>query len=279
MITKLSTNMSNMTHIIPNRYSVYFVGGYVRDKLLGIESKDIDMVFVINQTDLTNSDLTNSDLTNSDLTISQGFIEMKQFLISNNYKIFLEKPEMLTIRAKFPSDHKWSSMTTDFILAKKEINTETDSTILIGTLEDDLSRRDLTINAIAETIDGKIIDPFGGISDLENRILKTPIDPLITLLDDPLRFFRILRFSMTKQCMIMPELEKAMLNELVIEKLFNPKIISKERIREELTKMFKYNTIQTIRILTEFDTKIPHFMESIFNNFGCWLKPTTEIAK
>lgn len=86
---------------------IYKVGGCVRDKILGVKTNDIDFTYV-------------SD--NPNQTITEGFIEMKLYLEENKFKIFLATQEMLTIRAKFPSDHKYKNMVADFVLARGEIN-------------------------------------------------------------------------------------------------------------------------------------------------------------
>lgn len=257
---------------ITNRYEMYIVGGYVRDKLLGIESKDIDFCFVINKEP------------NEYISIENGFQEMKQWLCKEGFTIFLETPTMLTIRAKFPQtqDHNKmfstkyinTGLTADFVLARKEVYLDPNSrqpVVELGTLYDDLERRDFTVNAMAYDLNGNLIDLFNGIADLNNCILKTPIDPCITMKDDPLRVLRAMRFCVTKDFTISNELNEAISNNIIIEKLFN--VVSKDRIREELHKMFKYSTVKTINLLVEYDKKIPNFLKNIFDD-NMWLKPT-----
>ena len=264
----------NKTSIMNMKCELYVVGGYVRDKLLGIESKDIDFCFVINQL-------------NEQITIDQGFQIMKQWLIDNDFSIFLETPKMLTIRAKFGSKtdigfnflSNTKQTTADFVLARKESYpdpTTRQPIVEIGTLYDDLERRDFTVNAMAIDSNGKQIDLFNGINDLHNKILKTPINPSITMLDDPLRVLRALRFCITKQFYISEELNDAIINTQVIDKLFN--VVSKDRIREELQRMFMYSTTDTINILVTYDKKIHNFMSRIFDG-DMWLKPTNEKIK
>jgi tRNA nucleotidyltransferase/poly(A) polymerase len=242
---------------------IYIVGGYVRDKLLGIQSKDIDFCFV-------------SYIEN--ISLDDGYQQMKRWIQKEDYKIFLEVPSMVTIRANIKNmdNNKFGSTTADFVLARKEISYSDNSRhpeLTIGTLFDDLARRDFTINAMAEDLNGNLYDFFGGAEDIKNKILRTPLNPYKTLLDDPLRLLRALRFSITKEFIICDELLNAMSDEKILDKLFN--VVSTDRIREELYKMFSYSTPKTIHLLTEIDAKIPNFINRLFSN-GLWLKPTNK---
>ncbi len=241
---------------------IYIVGGYVRDKLLGIKSKDIDFCFV-------------SYIEN--ISLDDGFQQMKQWIQKEGYQIFLETPSMVTIRANIKNmDNNFGSTTADFVLARKEISYSNNSRhpeLTIGTLFDDLARRDFTINAMAEDLNRNLYDFFGGAQDLKNKILRTPLNPYKTLLDDPLRLLRALRFSITKEFIICDELLNAMSDEKILDKLFN--VVSADRIREELYKMFRYSTSKTIHLLTEIDAKIPNFIGRLFSN-GLWLNPTNK---
>ena len=252
-----------------SNHKIYFVGGYVRDKILGIKSKDVDFVFVIDNCD------------NTKLTIEEGFNIMNNWLISEGFSIFLSTSSVLTIRAKFPQSAnylKFNGLTADFVLARKEeyIDGSRKPIVKIGTLKDDLERRDFTINAIAMDLDGNIIDLFDGLSDLDKMILRTPLDPYITLNDDPLRLLRALRFNITKKMSFEPKLMNQIENPEIINKLFT--LVSGERIREELQKMFEYSTPDTLRLLTKIDIRVPNFINRLFSN-GLWLKPTTEKNK
>lgn len=253
------------------KYQIYAVGGCVRDQLLGINSNDIDFCFVINQNQ------------GETISIEDGFQMMKQWLQNEGFKIFLETPNMLTIRAKFPSKTTYSNFyngtTADFVLARKEISYDINSrkpVVEIGTLEDDLLRRDFTINAMAKDLDGNIIDLFNGQEDLHERILRTPRDAKLTLLDDPLRILRALRFCVTRHLTIHGDIIDAMHNEIIQDKLFN--VVSSDRIRDELTKMFKYSTPRTLDLLNKINEQIPHFINLLFKD-GLWLKPTSEKVK
>jgi len=236
------------------------VGGCVRDGLLGVKSKDIDFTFVLD---------------NLDQTVEQGFAEMEQWMNDKGFKIFVTKPDMFTIRAKFPLDSPHAGLDADFVMARKETGyiSGTRTPILeLGTLEDDLIRRDFTLNAMARDEDGTLIDLFGGQEDLNNGILRTPLDPKITLMDDPLRIMRALRFSITRGFDIHPDIYYAMEQPEILEKL--RVTVSAERIRDELFKMLKHDTPKTIRRLHDIeDYRIPGFIDLVFGR-GLWLEPT-----
>ena len=240
---------------------IYKVGGCVRDRLLGLDSKDIDFTFVLD------------DLNQS---VGEGFDEMTKYLQSEGYEIFLSTSEMFTIRAKFPVNHKFKGMVADFVMARKEVG-YTEGTrrpiLKLGNLEDDLVRRDFTLNAMAEDIDGNLIDLFDGQWALENRLLITPRDASITMLDDPLRLLRAFRFSITKGFTITPRIWETCLMDSVVDKL--EQVVSGERIREEVFKMFKHNTIETLDLMREINNINPRIIEIMFGK-GMWLKPTFE---
>lgn len=241
---------------------IFKVGGCVRDKLLGIESKDIDFTFVLDD----------------ERTVEEGFEIMKDWLDDHDFTIFLSTPECFTIRAKFPSGHKNEGMVADFVLARKEVGYEegTRRPILeIGTLEDDLIRRDFTVNAIAEDEDGMLIDPFGGGQDIIDGVLRTPMDPMVTLMDDPLRILRAFRFSLTKNFLMDEKLQAAISQREAWDKM--KLVVSQERIREELTKCFKHDTISTLGMLFVIEEQIPGVVADILLANGLWLKPTTEL--
>ena len=240
---------------------LFTVGGCVRDKLLGLKSKDIDFTFVCEDSQ----------------TVEGGWIEMSSWMKINGFEIFLETPDCFTIRAKFPKDHKNAGLVADFVMARKEVGYThgTRRPILeLGTLEDDLIRRDFTLNAMAEDEDGNLIDLFGGQEDLKAGILRTPIPAGQTMMDDPLRFLRALRFSITKGFSIHTDIFKAMEQSDIKEKL--RVTVSAERIREEVFKMMKHDTVKSLKLLHQVDQEfLPGFIELVFDR-GLWLKPTFE---
>jgi poly(A) polymerase len=235
---------------------IFKVGGCVRDGLLGVKTKDIDFTFVLD------------DLNK---TVEQGFQEMEQWMVDQGFTIFLSVPEMFTIRAKFPVDHKFAKLDADFVMARKEIGyvEGTRRPILeLGTLEDDLLRRDFTVNAMAEDEDGNIIDLFDGKLDLERMVLITPKAPQITFDEDPLRIIRAIRFSITKGFSL-KYLDYYISNYNYEDKMG---VVSIERIREELLKCFKHDTLRTLEMLDYF----PVLKQYVFKNNVLWLKPTFE---
>jgi tRNA nucleotidyltransferase/poly(A) polymerase len=242
---------------------IFKVGGCVRDKLLGVESKDIDFTFVLD---------------NLDQTIEEGFESMTSWLEHERFSIFLSTPDCFTIRAKFPKGDKNEGIVADFVMARKEIGyvPGTRQPILVlGTLEDDLIRRDFTLNALAEGEDGKLIDLFEGREDLDAKVLRTPLPASQTMMDDPLRFLRALRFSITKGFAIHIDIFEAMgQRPEIMEKL--KKVVSAERIRDEVFKMMKHDTVKTLELFRDVEKILPGFTKLVFGR-GLWLKPTFEL--
>lgn len=238
---------------------IYKVGGYVRDYLLGLESKDIDFTFVLD---------------NLEQTVEEGFQQMIDYLKENGYYIFLTTPEMYTIRAKFPQDHIYKGLTADFVMARKEIGYIEGTRrpeLVLGTLYDDLLRRDFTINAMAQDLDGTIIDPFNGQEDLKQRVLKTPQSVKKSFDDDPLRILRAIRFAITKNMNI----GIGMWNTIeAYDYDARMSLVSTERIREELYKCFKHNTPQTLWYLSKFRTLSEYIFDDRRSDNKLWLEPT-----
>lgn len=244
-----------------NLFKFYEVGGKIRDELLGLSNKDVDYVAVPNKV-----------LLREDASAEDVFMSLLEYLVEEGFKIFLVTNECYTIRAKFPDNYKYTGV-ADFVMARKEVgyvpNTRT-PIVKPGTLYDDLSRRDFTVNALAKDPDtGEIIDYFDGIKDLENGILRTPLDPVRTFNDDPLRILRGIRFAITKGFTLDYTVGAVIETYPYSEKMH---VVSEERIREELYKCFKCSTIDTITYLTTY-YRLYHY---IFRNTNLWLKPTSE---
>tara|TARA_R110000737_G_scaffold106935_1_gene139707 strand:+ start:134 stop:868 length:735 start_codon:yes stop_codon:yes gene_type:complete len=238
---------------------IFKVGGCIRDKFLGVDSKDIDFTFVLD------------DLSG---TVEEGFQVMTNWMTERGFEIFLNTPDCFTIRAKFPKDHQFTGLVADFVMARKEVGyiDGTRRPILeLGTLGDDLLRRDFTVNALAEDIDGTIIDLFGGIEDLAAGILRTPLDAHVTMMDDPLRILRALRFTITKDLTMSTDIWEAIKQPGILNKL--ELTVSGQRIREEIEKMMRFDTVRSFRLLMDVDNIIPGFLELIFKD-GMWLIPT-----
>ena len=241
-------------------FTFYEVGGRVRDEILGLESKDIDYVAVPTEELLKDV---------SSAHIMFGILE--GYLREEGFEVFLVTPDCFTIRAKFPAGHRHQGV-ADFVMSRKEIGyipgTRTPM-VVPGTLFDDIQRRDFTLNALAKDDEGKIIDFFGGLEDLKSGILITPLDCEITFNDDPLRILRAIRFSIIKGFEIPDKMWHTIYHYDYTNKMG---VVSLERIREELFKCLKHDTLETLERLRQF----PHLAEYIFKDNALWLKPTME---
>lgn len=188
----------------------YVIGGFVRDIYLGRESKDIDVV-----------------------TIGKG-IELAELV----HKQLGDEAHLSVFKNFGTAQVKINDLEIEFVGARREsYNRDSRKPIVEdGTLEDDQNRRDFTINALAIGLSksnfGKLLDPFNGVSDIENKILRTPLEPGITYSDDPLRMMRAIRFSSQLGFTI----EKESLDAISKNKE-RIKIVSKERITDELNKI------------------------------------------
>ena len=246
-------------------FKFYEVGGCVRDEILGLKSKDIDYVAV-----------PSDDLLKDVSSAHTMFGILEGYLKEEGFELFLVTPDCFTIRAKFPKNHKYQGV-ADFVMARKEVGYIPDTRqpiIVPGTLYDDLQRRDFTLNALAKDENGDIIDYFEGMWALENKMLLTPLEARVTMMDDPLRLLRAMRFSITKGFTISPRIWETLLMDGIIEKL--EKVVSQERIRDEVYKMMKHDTIKTLDLFEKIKYTNPKLLEIIFSR-GMWLKPTTEL--
>jgi poly(A) polymerase len=241
-------------------FTFYEVGGKIRDEILGLQSKDVDYVAVPNET-----------LLKEYTEALDMFQVLTDYLTDEKFEIFLNTPGCFTIRAKFPDGHKYKGV-ADFVMARKEIGyipgTRT-PIVRPGTLFDDLERRDFTLNAMAKGEDGKIIDFFNGMEDLSNMVLRTPLDCKVTFDDDPLRILRAIRFSITKGFTIPHEMWREMYYYNYDEKMG---VVSTERIKDELFKCFKHDTMETLEALNVY----PNLRDYVFRDTKLWLKPTME---
>jgi len=234
---------------------IYEVGGCVRDRILGVDCKDIDFTFVLDD---------------KNQSVESGFMSMDLWLRKNGYTVYNSTPRCFTIKAKFPKGHKHEGLTADFVMARKEIGyyEGTRRPILeLGTLEDDLIRRDFTLNAMALDEDENLIDLFDGVKDLKMGILRTPRPCQLTFDEDPLRILRCERFCITKGFRMTDDIEVAIKNYDYESKM---QVVSNERIQDELTKCFKFDTLKTILMLNEF----PELRDYVFNHTKMWLKPS-----
>ncbi len=199
----------------------YLVGGYVRDIFLDQPSDDIDCVVV-----------------GSGIKIAT---ELKKRLDKRAYLSVFKN--FGTAQVKIMSSGNRPPLEIEFVGARRESYQRDSRKPIVedGTLEDDQNRRDFTINAMAICLNkdrfGELIDPFGGLDDLWDGIIRTPLDPDITFSDDPLRMLRCIRFATRFNFLIEDETFNAL--ERNVERL---KIISKERISEELNKILMTKT-------------------------------------
>lgn len=254
-------------------FKFYEVGGKIRDELLGLTNKDVDYVAVPSEELLRNIEeaqcLVDGIYPN---TANAVFTMLESHLRKEGFEIFLVTPDCYTIRAKFPEGYKYQGV-ADFVMARKEVGYVPGTRTPIvepGNLYDDLSRRDFTVNAMAKDPDtGEIIDYFGGLEDIKEKLLRTPLPPIVTFDDDPLRILRGIRFSITKRLRVSEDMWQAMKAYDYFDKM---PVVSEERIREELTKCFKCNSSLTLGWLSE----LTDLRDYIFKNTNLWLKPTNE---
>ncbi|MES2382310.1 MAG: HD domain-containing protein [Bacteroidota bacterium] len=187
----------------------YLIGGYVRDLILDRASKDIDVVVI-----------------GDALPLAKSFAlrnKQSDFAIFKNFGTAMVKTD------------EWQ---VEFVGSRKE-SYQADSRkpkVFAGTLADDQNRRDFTINALAICLNenrfGEFVDPFGGLEDIQQKLIRTPLEPAITFSDDPLRMLRAIRFASQLNFTIVPATFDAIKNNA--ERI---KIISFERISEELNKI------------------------------------------
>jgi putative nucleotidyltransferase with HDIG domain len=193
----------------------YVVGGYVRDIFLERPTNDIDVVVV-----------------GSGIQVAS---ELKQMLG--------RKAHLSVFRNFGTAQVKWRDTEVEFVGARRESYSRNSRKPIVedGTLEDDQNRRDFTINAMAVCLNanrfGELVDPFYGIEDLEDGVIRTPLDPDITFSDDPLRMMRCIRFATQLNFMIDDETFEAL--ERNADRI---KIVSGERIKDELNKIMMTST-------------------------------------
>ena len=193
--------------------SAYVVGGFVRDYLLGIQNDDIDVVVE-----------------------GSGIEFAKVFANKVNGKLsYYENYGTAMVR--------FGDQEVEFVGARKEMYERGSRKPIVeeGTLYDDISRRDFTINAMALSLNqdnyGELIDYFNGFEDLGNKIIKTPLEPSITFSDDPLRMFRAVRFLTKLPGFVLDPVTK----DGIISNVERTNILTRERITGEIEKMLSYH--------------------------------------
>ena len=210
-------------------FKTYVIGGYVRDLYLNRKSKDVDFVTVGSGIQLAQA--VKERLKNSSLSIFKNFGTAQ--IKTNDWEF-------------------------EFVGARKESYDRKSRKPKVedGTFEDDIHRRDFTINTLAISLQkndfGSLIDTFNGLMDLENKIIRTPLNPTITFQDDPLRMMRAIRFATQLDFEIEPLTKKSLSTEVK-----SLSIISQERITEELNKII-LSTKPSIGFKYLFDSKLLH---------------------
>ena len=215
-----------------NNVKVYIVGGYVRDLILQREKSEIDFLVVGDGPDFAEK-----------LANRLGAKNVTQF-------------------KNFGTAHfKYRNIDFEFVGARKEsYNRDSRNPVVeVGTFDEDINRRDFTINTLSISLNkenfGEVIDKFNGLSDIENKIIKTPLDPGITFDDDPLRIMRAFRFASQLEFDVTDEIMKA--SEELAERL---KIVSQERITDEFLKILA-SPKPSVGLILLYRTKV---MEVIF---------------
>jgi len=215
----------------------YVIGGFVRDFFLQRgTAKDIDVVAV-----------------GSGIELAQKVSE----LLPN-------RPKVQVFKTYGTAMLRFKDVEIEFVGARKESYTEESRNpeVSIGTLQDDQNRRDFTINALALSLNeknfGELLDPFNGTKDLENKIIKTPLNPNITYSDDPLRMMRAVRFATQLNFVIEAE------SLASISKNGNRlKIITRERIVDELNKIMSSKKPSIGFLLLEQTGLLVHILPEI----------------
>ncbi len=192
-----------------NKLETYVIGGYVRDLILDIPSKDIDFV-----------------VAGSGIDLAQ---KVADYLHCKNVQYFKNFGTAMV---------RYRGVELEFVGARKESYDRNSRKPIVenGTIHDDQLRRDFTINALAISLNqsnfGELTDPFDGLGDLQRGIIRTPLDPDITFSDDPLRMLRAIRFACRLNFTIFKETEEA-----IARNAKRLEIVSKERIVDELNKI------------------------------------------
>jgi len=222
-----------------NAIEAYVIGGFVRDLFLHRPSKDIDIVVLGN---------------------GIAFAELLGAQMKTKVNVFKNFGTAML---------RYHDLELEFVGARKESYRSDSRKPIVedGTIEDDQLRRDFTINALAISLNkenyGALVDPFNGLDDLDNRLIRTPQDPEITFSDDPLRMMRAIRFASQLNFTID---QKAL--DAITKQKARISIVSKERITDELNKII-LSPIPSVGFNYLFDTGLLHLIfPQMANLFG-----------
>ena len=210
---------------------VYVVGGYVRDSILGREDQDIDIV-----------------------VMGDGIAFAREFAED------IGAPTVVPFERFGTAAVPLSGGKVEFVGARRERYTadSRNPNVTAGTMDDDLRRRDFTVNAIAASINGDsygtLLDPFGGRADIAARLLRTPLDPEQTFEDDPLRILRAIRFAAQLGFTVSPETLAAV--KKMRERL---SVVSQERVTDEFLKILR-SPLPSVGLRLLFDTGVLHIV-------------------
>ena len=208
----------------------YVIGGFVRDKILGRNTKDIDIVCV-----------------GDGIQLAEAFA-----------KSLHPKAQVAVYKNFGTAQVKTDTFEVEFVGARKESyrSESRNPEVEQGTLVDDQNRRDLSINAMAISLNaqnyGDLIDPFDGMNDLQSQWLRTPLDPVQTFIDDPLRMMRTIRFAAQLDFTVDPIALSS-----ITENAARIDIISQERITDELNKIILCQK-PSVGFLLLYQTKLLH---------------------
>lgn len=222
---------------------LYEVGGTVRDKFMGIPNKDNDFAVECD-----------------------SFAEMRYYILSHGGSIYQERPQFGTIRGQYPGLGD-----ADFTMCRKDgfySDGRHPDSVMPGSILDDLARRDFTMNAIAKDLDtGEFIDPYDGRGDIEYGIIKCVGNTADRMNEDALRILRAMRFSITKNMRLHIDILD------FLNPMYQPEYllanVSRERIYEEMRKMFAASTIRSWQMMSRF----PHIFMFCFDKMGIYLAP------
>lgn len=259
------------TQQFPVNPTLWVVGGFVRDVYLGSRSKDVD--FAIE---------------------AFSYEEMKQWLVDTypGINITREDPVYGRLIAGIPSRHlNWTAkeyevmhgklpkeIYADFVLSRSEgdySDGRHPDHVTPANIELDLARRDFTMNAIAvNDATGTVFDPYNGVVHAEQHIITCVGHPHERFTEDVVRLLRLYRFMVTKNMARSP----VIVGDVIVNSEQYAELLSKpifhDRIRDELEKMLRFDTLKTMEVLTK---KVPaSILDTIFNKVGVWFIPTTK---